>query len=332
VSQQYIDGVLPAAAADCRTNSSNTAAFRLATEMRYGIRTVAQRGPYAGGFMAVETIPPDVNVSGGTTPNVKLTGPAGEELGVIDGDGNYTWIERDALGREVLSWRESASRAEATPRPISSIQYNRAGQVTQVTEGNALGAKDRTSRYDEAGRLVYVTTDLATGEGIEYVFAQGDLGRVSEIREVTYPSGTALVKVVAQNRYDLPYSAADLGYSYVAGKLSWTTNSETTIAYGYDDAGRVWRRDQWFPKLDATKRFTVSSTYGADGRVLESRVVNPYDATRVYRYEVDYDSAGRPVWLSGNYRNPTTDAALTTLSRVYEAVSLDAVTGARVRT
>lgn len=73
----------------------------------------------------------------------------------------------------------------------------------------------------------------------------------------------------------------------MAGKLAWTENAESMIAYGYDDAGRVSRRDQWFAKLDSTKRFTVSSTYGADGRVLDSRVVNPYSATAEYQYFVD---------------------------------------------
>jgi RHS repeat-associated protein len=250
-------------------------------------------------------------------PAVKLLGPAGEELGVLDGEENRTWVERDALGREVASWRESGPRygALSTPYPASTNLYNLAGQVVANWDANSTKVT-RWSRYDEAGRLVYVTTDPATGEGIEYYFGPGDLGRVTEVREVSYPvaGGAASVKVVARNHYDIPYYAPDLGYSFVAGKLSWTENAETTIAYGFDDAGRVSRRDQWFARLDATKRFTVSSTYGTDGRVLESRVVNPYSATAEFQYLVDYDSAGHPVALSAKL------ASQASLVKVYEVV------------
>lgn len=323
-SYQYVNGTLPGAASTCTSNSSPTTAFRLATETRHALMTVSQRGPYAGTFIATSVIPPETNaVSGsGAAAVVTLSGPGGEQLGGIDLDGNYTWIERDALGREIASWREAANRSLATPRPISTIQYNASGQVVDVWDGNARGIH-KVSSYDEAGRLDYLLTDPATGEGLDYVYAQGDLGRLTELREVTFVNGTAKERVVARNHYDAPY-ADDPGYSFLAGKLSWTeggdsgTNaaSQTVIAYGYDDAGRVWRRDQWFTRLDSSKRFTVSSTYGADGRVLESRVINPYQAsTYYYRYSVEYDSAGRPVGLVGQLGTEPS------AHRVYEAVN-----------
>jgi len=189
----------------------------------------------------VEVYPPDQNVSGGARkPLVKLLGPAGEELGQIDGEENRTWAERDALGREIASWRESGPRYTAlqTPSPASTILYNLAGQVWKNWDANSTKVT-RTSRYDEAGRLVYVTTDPATGEGIEYIFAQGDLGRVTEVREVSYPtaSGVASVKRIALNHYDYPFNTADTGYSFVAGKLSWTENAEAAIAYGATTPG-----------------------------------------------------------------------------------------------
>ncbi|ACG75310.1 YD repeat protein [Anaeromyxobacter sp. K] len=323
-SYQYVNGTLPGAASTCTSNSSPTTAFRLATETRHALMTVSQRGPYAGTFIATSVIPPETNaVSGsGAAAVVTLSGPGGEQLGGIDLDGNYTWIERDALGREIASWREAANRSLATPRPISTIQYNAAGQVVDVWDGNARGIH-KVSSYDEAGRLDYLLTDPATGEGLDYVYAQGDLGRLTELREVTFVNGTAKERVVARNHYDAPY-ADDPGYSFLAGKLSWTEGgdsdanaaSQTVIAYGYDDAGRVWRRDQWFARLDSSKRFTVSSTYGADGRVLESRVINPYQAsTYYYRYSVEYDSAGRPVGLVGQLGTEPS------AHRVYEAVN-----------
>jgi RHS repeat-associated protein len=331
-SYQYVAGTAPGDATSCTSNSSHSPSFRLATETRYATRvfsgSLASRGPYGGRFLATEAIPPDVNVHGGSTARVTLLGAAGEELGGIDGDGNFTWILRDGLGREVGSWREAGNGSVATPQPASTIQYNVAGQVDQVWDANSSRIA-RKSRYDEAGRLVYLTTDPATGEGIEYVYGAGDLGRVTEVHAVTYPiaAGAAVVKRIAKNHYDLPYVAADAGYSYVAGKLSWTENDDTTIVYGYDDAGRVWRRDQFFARLDATKRFTVSSTYGTDGRVLESRVVNPYDATKSFLYQVDYDSAGRPVGLGGNYRNAS-DADVTPRAQFYQAVQNGSAYGA----
>jgi hypothetical protein len=38
--------------------------------------------------------------------------------------------------------------------------------------------------------------------------------------------------------------------------------------------------------------------FGTDGRVLGSRVVNPYSAMAEFQYLVGYDSAGHPVALS----------------------------------
>jgi len=78
----------------------------------------------------------------------------------------------------------------------------------------------------------------------------------------------------------------------------------------------VWRRDQFFAKLDPGRRFTVSSTYGIDGRVLDSRVVNPYSPSAEYQYFVDYDSAGRPVALSGKLAG---DASLVKVCEVVPA-------------
>jgi len=296
---------------------------------------VAGRGPFGGYFIATEIIPPDVNDTtiNGTTPRRSLVGPAGEELGIIDGDGNYTWIERDAMGREVGSWRESAT-GPRTLQPISRTYYALTGQVLSTWDGN-FDTVTRVNTYDEAGRLSYVKTDPNTGEGIEYRYLAGDLGRVSQVVEWTYPGGVATSRVIAANHYDFPYGDADADYPHVAEKLSWTDNGETQINYGYDDAGRVSRRDQWFAKLggitgEAT-RFTVSSTYGGDGRVLESRVVNPFDAAKAYRYNVDYDSAARPVALSGNYVDgnvPGSEVDLTARVQVYEAAATAGVGGA----
>ncbi len=321
-THQYVSATAPGAATVCTSDSSNSSSYRLATETRYGSRFVSGRGSYGGYFVSVEVYPPDQNVSGGAMkPMVKFLGASGEELGLIDGEENRTWVERDAMGREVASWRESGGTYAglSTPIPASMIRYNLAGQVVANWDANSTRVT-RGSRYDEAGRLVYVTTDVATGEGIEYVYHPGDLGRVSEVTEWIRPTGGGPLspRTVAFNHYDTFCDVADPGYSYLAGKLSCTQNdgpkTETQIAYGYDDAGRVWRRDQWFAKLDSAQRFTVSSTYGADGRVLDSRVVNPYSAAAEYQYLVDYDSAGRPVALSGKL------ASQKKLTKVYQVV------------
>lgn len=306
-SYQFIAGTLPGIPGNCSSDSSHSAGFRLATETRYTSRSVSQRGPYAGLFVATEITPPAL------AARVELLGPGGEGLGSIDGDGNYTWVERDAMGREVASWREGASRSISTPIPVSTIAYNKAGQVKATWDANYPNVS-RTSRYDEAGRLVYVTTDPATGEGIEYVYEDGDLGRITEVREVTDSGGSAVVKVVARNHYDVPYLIAGIELKYAGGKLAWTENGETKIVYSYDSAGRVERRDQFFTKLDATKRFTMSSTYGDDGRVRTAEVVNTYDV-RTFLYEVDYDSAGRPVGLRGKLGSQSP------FEQLYEAVT-----------
>ncbi len=315
--QVITGGKMPGPAADCVSDSSNTSRFRLATETRTTIRTIS--GGTYGLYVATEVIPPDVNAIGGSTPRVTLAGPGGEQLGSIDGDGNFTWIERDVMGREVASWREGASRSIRTPIPVSTIKYNLAGQVVETWDAN-FPTVAQTNTYDEAGRLSFVTKDPNTKEGIAYVYGAGGLGRVTEVREVTYPGGVTTERVLAQNHYDTGYGP---DYTFVSGKLSWTLDGDgnTFVAYAYDDAGRVSRRDQWFGPLGQSKRFTVNSTYGADGRVLDSCVVNPFDASRIFRYKVEYDSAGRPVVLSGSYRADCggTDIAGTS-AKIYEAV------------
>jgi RHS repeat-associated protein len=318
-SYQYVSGSLPGPSQTCASDSSGTDSFRLATESRYSIQFVSLRGSFGGAFVAQESIPPELNRVGGPTGSRwTFADPAGAEVGREDGDGRYTWIIRDAMARERTSWRESESGTEATPEPASEIAYNAAGQVTFVWDANS-GSLEKWSTYDDAGRLIRIefrsaATGLPTGDKIEYSYEAGDLGRVTAVTQYQ-GDGNGNSKpghVVARNHYDAPFHSGDPGYAYVVGKLSWTENGETVVVYGYDDGSRVARRDQLFAALPGG-RFTVDSAYGTDGRVLSSRVVNPYGGNGM-TYDVDYDSAGRPIALSGRLDSQTET------TRFYEAI------------
>jgi RHS repeat-associated protein len=92
-----------------------------------------------------------------------------------------------------------------------------------------------------------------------------------------------------------------LEYRNTAGKLAWAdTAGVTTIAYGYDDAGRLERRDQWLAGLSSSQRFSVDSTYGGDGRVVSAGINNPWGGDGL-TYAVTYDTAGRPTLVSGSF-------------------------------
>jgi RHS repeat-associated protein len=331
VSHEYASGAVPrplSTSGECVSNSTDGTQFALRTRYLYGGMSYSGMGPY-GEFVWVATVPPELNDGGSSGGGfTKYLGPIGEELGSMDPDGNRVWVERDALGREIASWRDKQGDA-STPKPTSSsskrdpaiadaaswVQYNTAGQVERTWDANAPTVV-RESIYDEQGRLIRLIVD-SNGNGLEYQYGAGGLGRVTAILEV---AGGMAGRVIAQNHYDVPYNGeqqycgAAPGACYLAGKLSWTESKATTaIAYGYDDAGRVTRRDQWFQPLGA-KRITMSSTYGADGRVLEAILVNPFDVVNPFTYEAGYDTAGRPVVLTGHLGDrPTTT--------YYEAVS-----------
>jgi RHS repeat-associated protein len=323
VSHEYASGAVPrplSGATGCVSNSTDSTQFALRTRYLYGGMSYSGMGPY-GGFVWVTTVPPELN-DGGSSGGAftKYLGPTGEELGSMDPDGNRVWIERDALGREIASWRDKEGSA-STPKPTGStsrrdpaiadaaswIQYNTAGQVQRTWDANAPTVV-RESIYDEQGRLIRLIVD-SNGNGLEYQYGAGGVGRVTAILEVA--SGVA-GRVIAENHYDVPYNGeqqycgAAAGACYLAGKLSWSENEHTQVSYGYDDAGRVTRRDQWFKPLGAN-RITMSSAYGADGRVLEAILVNPFDEANPFTYEVGYDTAGRPVVLTGHLgERPTT--------------------------
>src|SRR5512143_2661013 len=147
---------------------------------------------------------------------------------------------------------------------------------------------------------------------MEYGF--GSLGRVTEVREVTYPVSSGISwqqkRLVARNHYDTPFLASDPAYGHTPGQLSWTGTERdvvngakvgTTIAYGYDDALRIAVRDQWFDALDKPgedRKFRITTAYGADGRVLNAgkgaNALGP-----AFSYSVYYESGGRPAEVRG---------------------------------
>jgi RHS repeat-associated protein len=310
-SYQYIPGAPPMSQATCESDSSDTPSFRLATATSYAFTRVPGRGPHSGYFFAVMTTPPELNLTAGTNRGqfTTLIGPSGEELGAIDPGGNRTWVERDPLGREIASWREGGGlstprppdnvwgepRSQQTPHAASWTNYNTAGQVHETWDANAPTIVKRRE-YDEAGRLLSLTVDSVTGDRIEYGYA---LGRLVETWEVTFDGGVMTRTLSGRNHYDLPFVAPGAEYAHTAGKLSWTENGETTIAYSYDEAGRPVRRDQFFDKLAMGKRFTTESTYEVDGRVIDVRFAGPTEYAPAFSHTVEYDSGGRPIRLAG---------------------------------
>jgi len=305
VVNRHMSGSVVLGSTTCTSSPLANANYQLATEMTYGAMQVTGDGNFGGWFLYSSTKSPlQKELGAGST--VTLMGPNGAILGSIDAEGRRLWIDRDPLGREVLSWREQPGPGGGrSPNPGTSRVYlPDTGQLDLEVDANG---GSRQYEYDAAGRLqkMWIGT---TGRHVKYTYNNGDtsnaFGRVSRIQEYETESEATAQRTTTYG-YERPYVWAghpEGQYGYTAGRQAYAdTTGVTTIAYSYDDAGRLGRRDQWLANLNPTTRFIVTSSYGGDGRVLGAGVNGPMNGSGGLSYAVTYDAAGRPIVVSGSY-------------------------------
>ena len=123
-------------------------------------RTLRSHGNHATGFRdARRTVGQRASSSGRSTG-----------MGTIPGSSATQWA-----GRSLPGAKAHHGRSQRRPR-VSTISYNRAGQVKETWDANYPNVSGPNLYYDD-GRLYRVTTDYGTGEGLIYVY--GSLGRLT---------------------------------------------------------------------------------------------------------------------------------------------------------
>jgi hypothetical protein len=121
----------------------------------------------------------------------------------------------------------------------------------------------------------------------------GTLGRVVQrdrTRLVHDPASCAWITEdrVDRYHYDTPYALGS--YGATAGRLSWSQDDDTTIAFGYSPEAYLLRRDQWLTATGSDVHSTTR-TVALDGRTLTSTISSTYLPAAI-GFTYSYDSAG----------------------------------------
>ncbi len=276
----------------CTSSFAEDANYARATLTTY-------RGVTAGGksYLAVKALPPENNYSGGPMVGSESFSDAAGLLGwTTDAEGNTTRFAYDLIGRQTKTTREMAATSGGSLSPSTrpttvdtTLMLDLMGRTVQRTD---LNMGRRTFVFDDAVSATLPVTIRfdKTGEEIRYTY---DKGRIKETKLCTKTGGVLGCTVDSTLYYDTPYTTSS-SYAYTAGRVSWATNSTTTIAFGYDQTGSIVRRDQWFAGITAGA-FGSADTPRLDGQSVASGVTTPYGNSS---YALSYDSAARPVLLS----------------------------------
>ena len=150
--------------------------------------------------------------------------------------------------------------------------------------------------------------------GVEYVY--GSLGRLSEKIPFSWSNTTQACGQSSWSRapaagtaganstvysYDSPKIGSE---TYTMGRLSWTANNVSTVAYSYDSAGRVNAYEEAFLLASGSSSpwSVISSSYRNDGAIT-SKTFSGWGLTAAVNYNTWYDSLGRQVEVEDGSSN-----------------------------
>jgi RHS repeat-associated protein len=287
-------GVYAAINSDCSTSFTNDASYRVATAFSYE----ASAGP-GGTWYATSRIRALGRYTGTATgvgiDTVTHFRADGLVHDVTDPAGNTITTEYDPLGRAKTVTRKAAGTNASA---ISTRSYDALGRVTEETDDNWSPGTfpSRTFNYDGVGRAFQINLaqqPALGGRRTQLAFEFKSMGRLTR-SSVFEPVGTATAtasKYLTTYAYDAPFTTNPTLYPNTAGRLSYIAGPTTTIALGYDQNGRVNRRDQWLSGL--TGAVSLTGSISDDGRMLLASLFSGY--SMAVNYYGRYDSAGRPV-------------------------------------
>ncbi len=250
-------GIVPAAPTSCQSNFTETAGYVRATATCY--RAATEKTP---AMLAVKTIEPQLTASGAPNCASSPRGPesffdgSGTLREARDIDGNVMQYTLD-LNRNVTGFVRSTS--DGASSVAVSLSYDMAGRVKHRTDPD-IGTYDYS--YFDSGRLRRMTLaarPLGGGiSGSNYLDLSYDMGRLATRNACSaQASGGVTSWSCAPDTYvyDSPYVAG--AYSFVAGRLAYAQNANSTIAFGYSPEGAILVRDQMLKGLSGVFSTTI---------------------------------------------------------------------------
>ena len=194
-----------------------------------------------------------INTSTGAPATRKYFDGSGRTLYERDAAGNFTQTNLDLLAQTTSAIRWAGAVGTSGPKVSFLTKYDQKGRVVEEDDDSS-GTKFYTYLPTNE-RVLTQHVPLGAGYGsplssYEKAYV-GDAGRIS-LGRVVRKIFTKLVQNVACNgtveqtdediqlNYDSPYAGGS--YNYVAGQLSYRTNGNSTVAYGYTVDGQALRR------------------------------------------------------------------------------------------